>query len=394
MFDFVIKDGILVDPSQGINSKMDVGFYAGRITAVEKNIEAKPGKEAKFVIDASERIVTPGLIDLHVHLFQNPLGLRPEALITTGTTTAVDAGTIGTISFSSKIHSGSDCSLLRIYNFLNISALGITDRPELEDITYGNVDKTVHVCKENRALVKGIKVRLTKNALKTSNPRDAFRLAREAADDANVPLMVHATRTNEKSLFKELMLPDILKEMKRGDILTHMFAHYSGIVEDDHIIPEVLEASKRGVVFDLGHGIGSFSFDVARKSLEQGVIPDTISTDLHRASYMGPAFDLPTTMSKLMHLGLSLDEVVQKATVNPARTLGINSSLGTLKIGSIADATIFELKKGEFVFTDTQGRKETGHLRLVPKAVFHAGDIGIAGTWSQVNWKAYKPKWV
>ncbi|MFQ6095784.1 MAG: amidohydrolase/deacetylase family metallohydrolase [Candidatus Bathyarchaeia archaeon] len=395
MFDIIVKDGLLIDPSQGIHSERDIAFYAGRVAAVEENMEATPGKDAKHIIDASNRIVTPGLIDIHVHVHQGALGLNPEALLNTGTTTALDAGTFGALTFPLGFRSMANSSTVRLYAFLNISSLGLSDRPELEDITYGDVDKAVRVCQENRDLIKGIKVRLTENALRKSNPLDALRLAREAADKAGLPLMVHGIRTNQTDLLKGVTLPDVLAEMKKGDILTHTFARYTGILgEDGEVIPALREAVKRGVIIDVGHGIGSFSFHVAKRALEQGVQPDTISSDLHKASYMGPVFDLPTTMSKFMHLGLSLDEVVRKVTETPAEALGLGDSLGTLKVGAVADAVIFELERGKFTFTDSFGVKETVNERLVPKVVIRGGEVYLAGTWSQVKWVYYRPTWV
>lgn len=394
MFDLIIKDGLLVDPSQGIHAKRDLAFYAGRVAAVEEGLEAALGKDVKYVIDASGRIVTPGLVDVHVHVHQGVLGLNTEALLNTGTTTALDAGTCGALTFPLGFRSMVNHSKVRLYALLNISSLGLSDRPELEDLTYGDVDKAVRVCEENRDLIKGIKVRLTDHALKRSSPLDALRLAREAADQAGLPLMVHGIRTNQKDLLKGVTLPDVLAEMKGGDIFTHAFARYSGIIDGDgEVIPEFRDAVRRGVIVDVGHGVGSFSFQEARRALEQGVQPDTISTDLHRASYMGPAFDLPTTMSKYLLLGLSLDEVVRKTTETPAKVLGLADSVGTLKVGAVADAVIFELARGDFTYSDTVGVEETGKERLVPKVVIRGGDMYLAGTWSQVKGTYYSPDW-
>jgi len=159
------------------------------------------------------------------------------------------------------------------------------------------------------------------------------------------------------------------------------------------IIPEIRDAIGRGVILDVGHGVGSFSFYEARKALEQGIQPDTISTDLHRASFMGPAFDLPTTMSKYMNMGLSLDEVVKKTTEVPAKILGLDEQVGTLKMGAAADAVIFEMKRGDFIFRDTVGSVEKGNEVLEPIVVVQSGDMYLGGTWRQVNGTFYSPDW-
>ena len=202
MFDLIIKDGLLIDPSQGIHAKRDVAFYAGKVAAVEECLEAEPGKNVKYILDASGRIVTPGLIDIHIHVHQEPLGLNSEALLNTGTTTALDAGTCGAITFPLGFRGVVNNSKVRLFAFLNISSLGLTDRPELEDLSFGDVDAAVRVCEENRDLIRGIKVRLTENALRRSSPLDALGLAREAADGADLPIMVHGIRTNQTELLK------------------------------------------------------------------------------------------------------------------------------------------------------------------------------------------------
>lgn len=395
MFDLIIKDGLLIDPSQKINTKKDIAFYAGKVAAVQKNIEATPGKDARFVIDASNRVVTPGLIDIHTHLHQDALGLKPEALLNSGTTTALDAGTCGGLTFPLGFRSMANHSPLRIFAFLNISSLGLSERPELEDLTFADVDKAVRVCEENRDIIKGIKVRLTENALKRSKPLEALRLARKAADQAGLTLMVHGIRTNQRELLRGVGLSDVLAEMHKGDILTHTFARYSGILDDKgEAVTEIRDAAERGVILDVGHGAGSFSFEVARKALNEGIKPDTISTDLHRASYIGPVFDLPTTMSKLMHLGLPLYEVVQKVTEDPARILGVGDWLGTLKVGAAADAVISELENGQFTFMDSFGDKETGTKRFIPRVVIRGGEPYLAGSWDQAKWVYYRPTWI
>jgi dihydroorotase len=371
-----------------------VAFYQGKVAAVEDELNAEPGRDTVRAIDASDRIVTPGLVDLHVHVGRGTgyLSLDPDCAFISGTPTNVDAGTYGALNFASFRHLTQDCRA-RLYAFLNISALGLTDRPELEVIEYGNVERAVETCQRNHDLIKGIKVRLAREALGTTNPMEALSLAKEAASKAGLPLLVHGIKIDEIDLLKGIKLGDVLAELRKGDIYTHTYAWHSGIVDSQgKVIPEAREAQERGVIYDVGHGSGSFYWLVAETCLNAGVGPGTLSTDLHASSYMGPAYDLATIMSKYLLLGCSLDDVVEMATLAPAKAVGMEESIGTLRVGAEADATILDLQRGEFQFYDIFGCLRQGHRTLTPTLTVCRGTAYLANSWRAARW-TWPPRW-
>jgi dihydroorotase len=371
-----------------------VAFYRGKVAAVEDELNAEPGRDAVQTIDASDRIVTPGLVDLHVHVGRGTgsLSLDPDCAFASGTPTNLDAGTYGALNFTGFRHLTQN-SRARLYAFLNISALGLTTRPELEILEYGDVERAVETCQRNPDLIKGIKVRLAREALGTNNPMEALGLAKEAASKTGLPLLVHGIKIDETNLLKGIELGDVLAELRAGDIYTHTYAWHSGIV-DRHgtVIPEAREAQERGVIYDVGHGSGSFYWLVAETCLNVGVGPGTLSTDLHTSSYMGPAFDLATTMSKYLLLGCSLDDVVEMATFAPAKAVGMEESIGTLKVGAEADATILDLQRGEFQLYDIFGISRQGHRMLTPTLAVCRGTVYLANSWRAAGW-AWPPRW-
>jgi dihydroorotase len=239
----------------------------------------------------------------------------------------------------------------------------------------------------NRDLIRGIKVRLTRNALGKSDPMEALRCAKEAAEKTGLPMHVHGIRTDQTEILKGVQFRDILAELRNGDMHTHTYARYSGIVgEDGRVIPEAEEAVRRGVIFDVGHGSGSFHWQVAEKSLKAGVGPKTISTDLHGSSYMGPCFDMATTMSKYLLLGVTLEQVVEMATIAPAKAVGLDDMIGTLRVGAAADATVFQLEHGAFTLYDVFGNPRQGQQMLTPTLTVCKGVLHLASSWKTANW--------
>jgi dihydroorotase len=243
---------------------------------------------------------------------------------------------------------------------------------ELQDLRYANVSRAVAMIEQHRDVILGVKVRLTKNTLVSEAA--GFRplhLAREAADAVGLSLMVHPQDAWCDSL------DDILAVMRQGDILTHCFhAMPCGILDDTgHIRPSVYAAIERGVIFDVGHGAGSFKWDIAERALQQGVQPRTISSDLHVYNIDGPVYDLATTVSKFLYLGLSLDETLAKVTAAPAQAIRMSDQIGTLKTGAWGDAVIFELQEGSFDFSDCYGQVRTGRQRLAPTIVIRGGKL-------------------
>jgi len=371
LYDLLVKGGVVIDPSQGLHEKRDIAITKGIIESIEKDI---PLDKAREIIDASEHIVTPGLIDLHVHAYPgvSHYGIDADAYsLAQGVTTVLDAGSSGADTFEGFRRYVLNVSDTRIYAFLNISTMGmISPRVgELEDIRFADVEKAVEVIERNRDVIQGVKVRMSRSIV-GDNGIQPLLLAKRASEAVKMPIMVHVGNT-------PMPLADILAEMRRGDILTHCFhGSEQGILDDQgNILDAVREAVKKGVNLDVGHGRGSFSFNVAEKALAQGVSPHTISSDLHHYNVFGPVYSLATTISKFLYLGLSLDEALTKVTSTPATLLGIDEELGNLRQGSIADVSIFKLKKGDFSFLDTVGKEVTGNRLLKPAGVVKGGKV-------------------
>ena len=371
MYDLLIKDGILVDPAQGLHEKKDLAVEKGRIVLVDKDI---PPDLSCEVLNASNHIVTPGLIDIHVHVYPgvSHYGIDPDSTcLARGVTTVFDAGSSGADTFAGLKRYVIDVSETRIFAFLNISSIGMVDPldNELEDIRYANPERAISVCERNWDVIQGVKVRMSRSNVGNNGLRP-LKLAKKVSDVVGMPMMVHVGDTPSP-------LGEILSEMSAGDILTHCFhGRRYGILKDEgEVLPDVMEAVNKGVIFDVGHGKGSFSFEVARNALKQGIMPGTISSDLHFYGVHGPVFDLATTMSKFMLLGLSLDDVLTKTTTTPASHLGLSDQIGSLREGFIADIAVFKICKGEFEFEDSMKKKMIGDQRLEPVAVIRRGRI-------------------
>ncbi|MEM2906103.1 MAG: amidohydrolase/deacetylase family metallohydrolase [Candidatus Bathyarchaeia archaeon] len=369
MYDLVIKGGTVVDPSQRLHERSDIAVLRGEVEALEADISADQGRR---VVEAEGCVVTPGLIDLHVHVYPgvSHFGVNPDVhCLARGITTVVDAGSSGADTFDGLRRYVIDVSATRVYAFLNISSMGMVSPQvgELEDIRFASVERAIEVCERNRDVIQGVKVRLSQ-AIVGKNGLLPLQLAKRVSEAVRMPLMVHVGATPEP-------LEQILVELRKGDLMTHCFhgGQYGILDEQGSILQEARDAVARGVIFDVGHGKGSFSFDVAEKALAQGMVPGTISSDLHRYNVFGPVYDLATTMSKFLLLGLSLDEVVAKAASTPASLLGMSDKIGTLRKGAIADISIFYLEEGKFRFDDTMGKTKYGRQRLSPACVIKGG---------------------
>ncbi len=370
--DLVIKNGTLVDPAQGIHAVMDVAFDDGCVAAVGDEVG-----NGHTVIDAAGKIVAPGMIDIHVHVFKGAthLGIEPDPnCVARGATTVVDAGSAGADIFPGFRKYVIEVSGTRILAQLNISSQGMLTREigEFELPEYANVDKACKMIEQHRDLILGVKVRLTKNSIVSERSgMIPLHRAREAGDAAGLPIMVHPQGAWCESI------DDVLAVMKGGDIVTHCFHGATcGILDDEGKIRDsVHEAMERGVIFDVGHGAGSFSWDVAEKALAQGVQPKTISSDLHSGNLYGPVYDLANVVTKFLHLGLSLDEVLAKVTSVPAETVLMQDEIGTLRVGAWGDAVIFELRDGEFELVDSSRNVRTGRQKLEPVTVVKSGKV-------------------
>ncbi len=381
MFDVIVRGGRVVDPSQNLDTTADVGIRGQRIAAIGPDL-VSIGVRGD-VVDARGLLVTPGWVDLHTHVFWGgaPLGVEPDPFcLNRGVTTAVDAGTSGASTFPGFKRYVIDVAATRIVAMLNISMIGMTpDRGafdeaigELEDIRLAAVDRAVEIARDYADVITGIKVRLSvaQTGHDAERAREALRRARQAADAIGKPVMVHIG-------LSAISLDEILAHLVRGDIVTHVYhAHTEGVLDEaGHVRDSVRAAADRGVNFDVGHGRGAFNWQVARTALEQGLLPGTISSDIHVWNVAGPVFDLATTASKLLHLGLSLPDVVRRVTITPAECIGMAGSVGTLAPGAAADVSVFRLAEGEWTFRDSSLAEETGSMRLEPVAAIRAGRV-------------------
>jgi dihydroorotase len=315
------------------------------------------------------------LVDAHVHVFEgvSHYGINPdETCLAHGATTVVDAGSAGADTFDGFRKYVIEASETRILAHVNISSMGMLSREvgELDDIKWASVPKALAAIHKHRDLVLGVKVRLTRglNCSESAGIKPLY-LAREAADAAGLPIMVHPQLSWAESL------DQILAVMREGDVLTHMYHGLPhGILDDDgKIRPAVRAARDRGVIFDVGHGEGSFEWSICETALAQDFPPTTISSDLHRYNVGGPVFDLVTTVSKFLMLGLSLDDALEKVTAVPAKVVGMAGRIGTLAPGAEGDAAVLDLQEGSFEFKDSRRVSRTGNLHLVPTAVVKAG---------------------
>jgi|SRR5208337_338725 len=363
--DLVLKWGRVIDPSQGIDAVMDIGFQGDRVAKIG------PDLSGATVKDVSNRIVTPGLIDLHTHVYWGgtSLGVDPSRLVRGGCTTLVDAGSAGPGNYQGFLEHVVRSSPGQILAFLNISFAGIYGFSkrimvgESGDPRLMAPIDAVEVIDANRDTIAGVKVRVGLHASQNSGviPLD---IARQVAEEVGLPMMVHIDHPPPT-------LEDVLARMRKGDILTHCFRPFPNnpATADGGVRSAAIEARKRGVIFDIGHGMGSFAFKTARTMLAHGFAPDCISSDVHALCVNGPAFDLLTTMSRFVCLGIKLDRVVQAATEAPARALR-REDLGSLRPGALGNASILELETGEFDYVDV-----TGERRLSARGVVLNGRL-------------------
>ncbi len=378
-YDLLIKGGRVIDPSQSLSAVRDVAIAGNRIA---KLADAIPETAAHAVVDARGRIVTPGLVDIHVHVYDGvaPLGIPADPnCIAKGATTVVDAGSAGAHTFPGFRRLVIDRVDTRIFALLNISLIGQStlsdDNPwgELLELRYANPKLAIRTIEQNRDVILGMKIRLSRS-MSGNNDIPALRLAREAADAVGLPLMIHAIDTASP-------FTDILTLLKNGDVITHAFhGHPGGILDGRRrVIPEVHKAIQDGVRLDVGHGRGSFSWQVMEAAMKQDVMPGTISSDLHQFNVTGPVFDLVTTLAKFLHLGMPLEKVIECATINPARTFRFPNQPGTLREGSEDDIAVFQILEGDFeMFASSLGgplEKRIVHRKLLPVATIKGGRL-------------------
>ncbi|HVC54465.1 MAG TPA: amidohydrolase/deacetylase family metallohydrolase [Stellaceae bacterium] len=373
-YDLLIQHGEVVDPGAGLKGMLDVAVSGGKIVAVGP---ALPAGEAHRTISAKGLLVTPGLIDIHAHVFVNAhdMGGHTDRFCqASGVTTLCDAGSAGSATFAGLRQVLDHEVKTRVRAFVNLSAIGIvgTSRGgELSHFPYADPEGCARTIAENPDLAIGVKLRYGPGIV-WEYSTEPVKLARRTAAMAGVPLMIHITDS-------PIPLPDILAEMIPGDIITHCYhgrAHGIMGQEKQLVLKEVVEAQRHGIIFDCAHGRNHFSFAMIEKALDQGFLPDTISTDLTLTSATkGPVWDLATTMSKLLHFGMTLDDLVLRATAAPARIMGYEGTVGTLTPGANADIALIERRNGNFAMTDSDGQTVTARERLIARMTLKDGRV-------------------
>jgi dihydroorotase len=361
-YDLIIRGGRVIDPSTGLDATRDLAISGGRIAAVEANIAA----DAVETIDARGKIVAPGLIDIHTHAGRSKEG--PPMCLQDGVTGWVDAGTGGADNMNAVAAVARGAPQMGRC-LVNIARTGvIAPGGELHDLNAANVALAQAVIARNRDVVVGVKARLSDNVA-GANDLEALRRAQEAAAPFNLPVMIHVGQNYSP-------LRAILALLKRGDIITHIYAPgKNGILDDKGtLLPEVMAARRRGVMFDFGNGVSDhFDWDTVEKATRQGLWPDTFSTDWSTTSRTTGVVDLPNVMSKFIMFGMPLSQIIAAATVNAARCFPAFDDRGTLNVGAPADVAILELRDGTFEFLDNYKGTRTGRQRLLPSETVLAG---------------------
>ena len=378
-FDLLIRNANVMDPSQGLAGKRDIGIRYGLIEAIEPSIAAD---RALRVMDAGGKLVTPGLIDLHCHTFPygSAIGIPADELVAHQcTTTVVSAGDAGANNFAGFRRYAVPASRTRQFAFVHIAVAGLAGFPvpELFNIDYAQVEVAARAVAENADMVLGVKVRMSENVI-ARHGLEPLKRAIKACEMSGVPakVMCHIGGVADRELMSQ-----ILDLFRPGDVLTHCYSGApniaglgTNIVQDGKLLPAALAAKKRGIIFDIGHGGGSFDYTIAEAAIAQGCPPDTISSDVHVFSGNSPGMPyLPWVMSKMVGLGFTLPEVISMATAAPARVISRIPKHGTLQIGAPADLSILEIVEGPVSFVDTRENRREGKVFLRPSGTVVAG---------------------
>ena len=360
-YDVVVKGGRVMDPGQNLDRVADIAISRGRIAAIQPDLPAAAGAE---ILDARGKIVTAGLIDIHAHI---DAAMPPAHCLTTGVTALVDAGSRGADNVAELVALAS-AAPNRVRILLNLGRTGLGGRGELLDFANADVAAARRAIAMHRDVIIGVKARLSRTVA-GEHDLDAIDRAHEITTTLKLPLMVHVGQSVSP-------MSAIVRRLRPGDIVTHVYAPPpNGILDENgRVYADVLEARRRGILFDIGNGRnGHITWDVAERAIGEGFLPDTISSDLTAPGRTDRVFDFPTVLSKFLLLGLPLERVVACATVNAARAMAPFNELGTLRVGAAADVAVFDLRTGEFEFVDNANTKRVGRQKLFPVAVFAAG---------------------
>ena len=361
-YDLLIKGGRVIDPAARLDRIVDVGITEGRIAEVRANL---PESDAADVLDARGKLVTPGLVDIHAHVAAPEM--PPSHCLTTGVTALVDAGSCGADNVDGLARIARSAPN-RVRILLNLSRRGLGGEGELLDFANADALAARRAIEAHSDVVIGIKARLSRSVA-GERDLDAIRRAHEVTVPLKLPLMIHMGQTASP-------MPAILALLRPGDIVSHVYAPPpNGILDGNgRVLPQVREARQRGIVFDVGNGRnGHITWDVVERAIQQGFLPDTISSDLTAGGMTDRVFDFPTVLSKFLMLGMSLNDVIAAGTVSAARAIPAFSGLGTLRVGAPADVALFEIAQGSFAFVDNVNATRSGRQKLVPHAVIAGG---------------------
>jgi dihydroorotase len=371
LYDILIKGGEVIDPSRGFRQIADVAVLDGKIAAIETDI---PADRAADTVNAKGMYVAPGLVDLHTHIHHG-LGIGIEAdpvAARSGTTTWVDAGTFSQAEMRGFRRFIVEPAQSRIYGFVYLYPNN--RNPDEEPVKYVErmMDPTGRAAVANRDIILGVKFQVGSN-MNGRYSYDFLKIARKLCDKYQLPLMAHIS-------FAPPSTDQVMELMRPGDVVTHCYnTHTLGILDaNGKVRASVLDARARGVLFDIGHGLGSFNFDVARKALDQGFLPDSISTDVYTLNVNGPVYDMPTTMSKMLLLGMKLEDVIKRSAINPARVVNRLEGMGTLAVGGPADIAVLEMVKGRFQLSDSQRNLRTAEEKLIGRLTICRGKRVVA----------------
>jgi dihydroorotase len=384
MYDLLVKGGTVIDPAQGINGLHDVAVEGGKIARVAPSI---PAEEASRVVEVKGKIVTPGLIDLHVHVYDgvNGNGVNPDlGGVRAGVTTMVDAGSAGCDTFGGFPLHIIPNNATEVIPFLHICRTGLATTPDIFSPASIDLEKTIQTVQESKGLIHGIKARMVSPALEIMG-MEMPRLAKRAAKEAGVKLMVHIGDTEKR--YDPNVIRQLLPIMEEGDIVTHLFtANPGGVIDaNGKLVPEAREANDRGVWLDTAHGRMNFSFDVGQRILDQGLVPHCISTDLTVPGRQRTVHSMTEMMTRFLALGFTLEQVVEMCTINPAQALGETDRLGSLQAGKQADISVLEIKEGNWLVYDVISGSRKTDKAVVPVMAVKKGEVFEAG-WGPRPW--------
>ena len=383
MYDLIVKGGTVIDPSQGLNGLNDIAVEDGKIALVAPDISSD---EAARVLEVKGNLVLPGLIDLHTHVYDGVNGNGVEADlggVRAGVTTMVDAGSSGCDTFGGFPRHIIPNSATEIICFLHICRTGLATTPDIFSPASIDLDKTIQVASESNA-ISGIKARMVSPALEIMG-MEMPRLAKRAAREAGVKLMVHIGDTEKR--YDPNVIRDLLPIMEEGDIVTHLFtANPGGVVDaNGNLVPEAQEARDRGVWLDTAHGRGNFSFDVGQRILDQGLMPHCISTDLTLPGRQRTVHSMTEMMTRFLAMGFTMDQVVTMSTLNPAKAIGEDGRLGSLQVGKQADISVLRIEEGDWLLYDVLGDSRRHDKAVVPVVTVKKGEVFEAG-WGPRPW--------